>query len=468
MNADLIAQIWRWVIASALMVLALLGVTLLVPLMMAGNQNETRDTHERLAGHRDGGYVECVATTNQALTGLPTIDGVSPIAGERVLLTAQTAGAENGIWEVAAGAWARPTGYAAWSNRPPGLTVWVVGGTVFSDSVWRVVDGEYTIGTTALTFEQDARWASDGTDVWRASGNVGVGTASPAVPLHGVAAGEVLRIDGGTADSPYLSFHQDAEVGRFRYLDSSDDIILRGLAGVGLLFYSDNTFAAAIDTDQEFGIGTSTPTARLHVSGGTQSKLGNYTFGHDQAVGAGQDNYVMRWDNGGGEITLEAPINTEEYVNAGAMIPRTTNGAASATAELATNDIMVDSLDFDTTTVEGVGFWVQFPAEWDAGTVTVEFQWTGAAGAGGVTWGVAGRSFANDDALDQALGTRIDTDDTFIAADDMHRVTSAAVTIAGATAGEPVYFEVTRQTGDANDTKAEDAKLLAVVIDWDV
>ena len=34
--------------------------------------------------------------------------------------------------------------------------------------------------------------------------------------------------------------------------------------------------------------------------------LGNFTFNADQTVGAGQDNYVLTYDNGSGTIGLEA------------------------------------------------------------------------------------------------------------------------------------------------------------------
>ena len=40
------------------------------------------------------------------------------------------------------------------------------------------------------------------------------------------------------------------------------------------------------------------------------------------------------------------------WVPAGSMVPKTTNGAARGLVELATNDIMLDTLDFDTTTEE--------------------------------------------------------------------------------------------------------------------
>ena len=53
-----------------------------------------------------------VATTaNISLSGLQTIDGVSLIEGDRVLVKNQTAGANNGIYDVSSGAWTRAIDY---------------------------------------------------------------------------------------------------------------------------------------------------------------------------------------------------------------------------------------------------------------------------------------------------------------------------------------------------------------------
>jgi hypothetical protein len=41
----------------------------------------------------------------------------------------------------------------------------------------------------------------------------------------------------------------------------------------------------------------------------TTATLGNYTFDTDQTVGAGQDNYVLTYDNTGGLISLEASVS---------------------------------------------------------------------------------------------------------------------------------------------------------------
>lgn len=160
----------------------------------------------------------------------------------------------------------------------------------------------------------------------------------------------------------------------------------------------------------------------------------------------------------------------EFYADAGAMVPRTTNGAEAATEEYATNDIMVDHYLFDGTTEEGVQFKLAFPDKWDKGVIKAKFFWdaaTGASASDGVTWGIAARAVANDGAIDAAFPSSTDTDDTVIAVGDLHTVLSASVTISGSPAiGNMVLFEITRVVGDTNDDMTEDAKLLGVQIQY--
>jgi len=99
--------------------------------------------------------VRVATTADIALTGAQTIDGVSAIDGDRVLVKDQTAPAENGLWVVAAGAWARASDSNSDAKVSAGLFVFVEEGTANSDSGWVLAtDGAITVGTTALTFVQ--------------------------------------------------------------------------------------------------------------------------------------------------------------------------------------------------------------------------------------------------------------------------------------------------------------------------
>lgn len=77
------------------------------------------------------------ADTNQTISGLPSdIDGVTTwSAGDRVLLTNQSTGSQNGIWEVQSGAWTRPNDFDTGDNAASAFT-FIEQGTSYGDSGW--------------------------------------------------------------------------------------------------------------------------------------------------------------------------------------------------------------------------------------------------------------------------------------------------------------------------------------------
>ncbi len=104
-----------------------------------------------------------------ALSGTPTIQGVPLVAGNRVLVSAQTAGIDNGIYVVAAGAWTRSLDYAA-GSAALGAYVFVNGGT-YTHTGWECTTVG-NVGAVALTFLQ--RYA--GSDILQNAPQAGAGT----------------------------------------------------------------------------------------------------------------------------------------------------------------------------------------------------------------------------------------------------------------------------------------------------
>ena len=99
--------------------------------------------------------VRAATTANITLSGLQTIDGISVLANERVLVKNQTNAAENGLYTAGSGAWTRTADADAPAEVSAGLTVMVEEGTTNADSQWRLTtDGAITLGTTALAFAQ--------------------------------------------------------------------------------------------------------------------------------------------------------------------------------------------------------------------------------------------------------------------------------------------------------------------------
>jgi len=97
-----------------------------------------------------------VASTgaNLTLSGLQTVDGISLIAGDRVLVKDQSTTSANGVYVVASGAWTRATDTDTW-NELVSAYVFVEEGTVNADSGWTcTVNRGGTIDTTAVTWVQ--------------------------------------------------------------------------------------------------------------------------------------------------------------------------------------------------------------------------------------------------------------------------------------------------------------------------
>jgi hypothetical protein len=104
-----------------------------------------------------------IATSNITLSGAQTIDGVSVIAGNRVLVTGQSTASQNGIYNAASGAWTRAADYAAGTSAGPGLIVGVTEGTAAADSLWTLTtDGAPVIGTDSIAFGRLTPFTSSG------------------------------------------------------------------------------------------------------------------------------------------------------------------------------------------------------------------------------------------------------------------------------------------------------------------
>jgi hypothetical protein len=105
-----------------------------------------------------------VTATNINLSGgAPSlVDGVSLSLGDRVLVTGQTTGSQNGLYYVTTvgagsnGTWARTSDGNENGEIEAGMIVMVTEGTVYADTQWKLItDDPIVINTTALTFTQN-------------------------------------------------------------------------------------------------------------------------------------------------------------------------------------------------------------------------------------------------------------------------------------------------------------------------
>lgn len=128
--------------------------------------------------------VRAVARTNITLSGAQTIDGVSLVAGERILVVGQTDETQNGIYVVASGAWSRATDAdsSAAGEVSAGMFTFVEEGTTGAGTGWVLsTPGPIVLGTTDLEFTQ----FSEAGQVGAGAGLVANGTAIDVVSGNG-------------------------------------------------------------------------------------------------------------------------------------------------------------------------------------------------------------------------------------------------------------------------------------------
>ena len=147
--------------------------------------------------------VVTTATVNLAGGAPSSVDGVNLSAGDRVLVTAQDTGSQNGLYYVTTlgsgsdGTWARTSDGNENGEIEAGMIVMVTEGVIYADTQWKLItDDPITINTTALTFTQNymANSISGGTSnvVVNSNANVTISSAGTANVLTVSSTGIVI------------------------------------------------------------------------------------------------------------------------------------------------------------------------------------------------------------------------------------------------------------------------------------
>ena len=106
------------------------------------------------AGHAHAA-VNVATTANITLSGLQTIDGVTLVSGNRVLVKDQTTSSQNGIYVVpASGAWTRATDYDQLAELQADYRVYVTNGNTYANTVWDQTATVSTFGTDPIAWSQ--------------------------------------------------------------------------------------------------------------------------------------------------------------------------------------------------------------------------------------------------------------------------------------------------------------------------
>jgi hypothetical protein len=123
--------------------------------------------------------VIAATTANITLSGAQTIDGISIVAGNRVLVKDQTLPANNGIYLCATGSWTRTTDADTYAELVAAFT-FVEQGTQANNGYISTITAGGTLGTTPITFAQfsGAGQITAGDGLTKTGNTLNVGTAS--------------------------------------------------------------------------------------------------------------------------------------------------------------------------------------------------------------------------------------------------------------------------------------------------
>ena len=138
-------------------------------------------------------------------------------------------------------------------------------------------NGMYLSGTNTLGFSTN----SINRLTINSSGNIGVGTT----PLNIGGAAKWLTMEGTAYGGGLVSSVNG--VAKAAYYYEGGFGYFQGFAGVGVQFLSSNTIAVTVDTMQRLGIGTTTPTEKLHVVGNAR-----ITGAYDVTTGSAANVFV--------------------------------------------------------------------------------------------------------------------------------------------------------------------------------
>ena len=94
---------------------------------------------------------KAATTVNITLSGPQTIDTVSVVAGDTVLVKDQTNSAQNGIYTVQTGAWTYAVGSTTWSQYI-GAVIYIVSGGQATAAFYTTAQPGGTLGTTAMNW----------------------------------------------------------------------------------------------------------------------------------------------------------------------------------------------------------------------------------------------------------------------------------------------------------------------------
>lgn len=409
--------------------------------------------------------VRVATTANITLSGTQTIDGVSVVANDRVLVKNQSTAANNGIYNCAAGSWNRVSDMDSSVETVPGLTACVSEGAANADTCWILTtDAAITLGSTSLTFaETDHKAVLAGAGLTRSGNTLSVNTSQNISTLSNLTSNGFVKTSGGTGA---LSIDTSNYITGNQTITLSSDVTGSGTTAITATIANNavtNAKAADMATARIKGRVTAA-TGDPEDLTGTQATTLLDTFtsslkGLAPASGGGTTNF-LRADGtwaappGGGSSTLwYRDFAADQFVTVGTGWPTTTGATGPSTANEA------DYLSFSNSADNGVGLDIVLPT--GAANITMDIDAAPASSGfttnNGVQWSLACKTKYSTGSYTTVDASAITFTDNALSQRKQVTWTVSGLSL---TAGTVARCELFRDTPDADDTLSVALRLL--------
>ena len=211
------------------------------------------------------GPCKVATTANITLSGEQTIDGVSVVTGDRVLVKNQTSAADNGIYVVDTGPWRRAKDFSSNRDVRKGTAITVAGGSA-NIGFWQVTTADpISIGTTQIAFDAFGSFSGPASSV---TDNI--------VTFAGTT-GKVGKDSGVAVSSVATTASVSAAISALSSVYQAASSVLTALAGIGAAVAGDIIYATGAGAWGRLAKGTASQ-ALLMNSGATAPQWSTLPF----------------------------------------------------------------------------------------------------------------------------------------------------------------------------------------------